>query len=63
MTIEPWDPFRDMVSLRDAVNSLVQESFVPPNGRTAKRSRHVYTSPGHYRGRGRFRGYGIDAWH
>jgi HSP20 family protein len=32
MTIERWDPFRDMVSLRDAVNSLVQDSFVPPNG-------------------------------
>jgi len=32
MRIEPLDPFRDMVSLRDAVNSLVQESFVPPNG-------------------------------
>jgi HSP20 family protein len=31
MTIERWDPFRDMVSLRDAVNSLVQDSFVPPN--------------------------------
>ena len=30
MRIQSWDPFRDMVSLRDAVNSLVQDSFVPP---------------------------------
>ena len=30
MTIEQWNPFNEMVSLRDAVNSLVQESFVPP---------------------------------
>ncbi len=32
MTNSRWDPFREMVSLRDAVNSLVQDSFVPPNG-------------------------------
>jgi HSP20 family protein len=32
MRIQPWDPLRDMVSLRDAVNSLVQDSFVPPSG-------------------------------
>src|SRR5689334_19175921 len=32
MTIERWDPLREMVSLRDAVNSLVQDSFVPPSG-------------------------------
>jgi len=31
MTTSRWDPFREMVSLRDAVNSLVQDSFVPPN--------------------------------
>lgn len=30
MAIERWDPFRDMVSLRDAVNSLLAESFVRP---------------------------------
>jgi HSP20 family protein len=31
MAIERWsDPFREMVSLRDAVNSLFQESFVRP---------------------------------
>jgi HSP20 family protein len=30
MAIERWDPFRDVVSLRDAVNSLLQESYVRP---------------------------------
>jgi len=32
MAIERWDPFRDMISLRDAMNSLLQESFVRPAG-------------------------------
>jgi HSP20 family protein len=32
MAIERWDPFREMVSLRDAMNSLLQESFVRPTG-------------------------------
>jgi HSP20 family protein len=32
MNLERWDPFRDVVSLRDAMNSLLQESFVRPNG-------------------------------
>jgi HSP20 family protein len=32
MAIERWDPLRDMVSLRDAVSSLLQESFVRPGG-------------------------------
>jgi HSP20 family protein len=32
MAIERWDPFRDMVSLRDAVSSLLQESFVRAGG-------------------------------
>jgi HSP20 family protein len=31
MAITHWDPFRDAVSLRDAMNSLFQESFVRPN--------------------------------
>jgi HSP20 family protein len=30
MAIDRWDPLRDMVSLRDAVNGLLQESFVRP---------------------------------
>ncbi len=30
MAIERWDPFRETVSLRDAMNSLLQESFVRP---------------------------------
>lgn len=32
MAIDRWDPFRDVVSLRDAMNSLLQESFVRPTG-------------------------------
>jgi HSP20 family protein len=32
MAIERWDPFREVVSLRDAMNSLLQESFVRPGG-------------------------------
>jgi HSP20 family protein len=27
-----WDPFQDMLSLREAMNQLVEESFVRPNG-------------------------------
>ena len=30
MSIERWDPFREAVSLRDAMNHLFQESFVRP---------------------------------
>ena len=32
MSIERWNPFDEAVSLRDAVNSLFQESFVRPGG-------------------------------
>lgn len=34
MTTERWDPFREMVSLRDAFNTLLQESFVRPDSLT-----------------------------
>jgi HSP20 family protein len=30
--MERWEPLKDMVSLRDAMNSLFQESFVRPGG-------------------------------
>jgi HSP20 family protein len=30
MSIQRWDPFRDIVSLRDAMNTLMEESFVRP---------------------------------
>jgi HSP20 family protein len=30
MALELWDPFREAISLRDAVNVLFQESFVRP---------------------------------
>ena len=45
MTIERWDPFREMVSLRDAVNSLLQESFVPPTAARPERGTAAYTLP------------------
>jgi len=32
MAIERWDPFQEAISLRDAMNSLLQESFVRPGG-------------------------------
>jgi len=32
MSIERWDPFREAISLRDAMNTLLQESFVRPGG-------------------------------
>jgi HSP20 family protein len=30
MAFEHWDPFREAVSLRDAMNTLLQDSFVRP---------------------------------
>jgi HSP20 family protein len=30
MAIERWEPLRDVVSLRDAMNTLLQESFIRP---------------------------------
>jgi HSP20 family protein len=38
MAIQLWDPVHEMVSLRDAMNSLLQESFVRPGGRAANGS-------------------------
>jgi HSP20 family protein len=32
MSIRRWDPFRDMMTLRDAMDRLFQESFVPSWG-------------------------------
>jgi HSP20 family protein len=32
MAIERWDPFREVVSLRDAMNTLFQESVIRPVG-------------------------------
>jgi len=34
MAIQRYEPFREMISLRDAMNSLFQESFVRPLGMT-----------------------------
>lgn len=32
MAMEQWSPFRDMLSLRDAMDRLMQSSFVRPSG-------------------------------
>jgi HSP20 family protein len=32
MAVERWDPFREAVSLSDAMNTLFRESFVRPSG-------------------------------
>lgn len=34
MSSDRWDSFREAISLRDAMNSLLQESFVRPSGLT-----------------------------
>jgi HSP20 family protein len=36
MAIQTWDPFREAISLRDAMNALFQESFVRPGGTAAQ---------------------------
>ena len=36
MSIDRWDPFREAISLRDAMNSLFQDSFVRPGGAPAQ---------------------------
>ncbi len=36
MSIDRWDPFREAVSLREAMNSLLQDSFVRPGGTPAQ---------------------------
>jgi HSP20 family protein len=36
MTIERWDPFREAVSLSDAMNLLFRESFVRPSSGTGQ---------------------------
>ena len=41
MSIERWNPFDEAVSLRDAVNSLFQESFVRPGGVPAQAGGHA----------------------
>jgi len=35
MAIQVWDPFREMVSLHDAMSSLLQDSYVRPGGKLA----------------------------
>src|SRR4051794_18503043 len=45
MTIERWNPLGEMVSLRDAVNSLFQESLVPPSGARPERGATTFTLP------------------
>src|SRR3954462_2776590 len=39
-TISRWDPFQDVLSLREAMNQLVEESFIRPT--VASRNGHSY---------------------
>ena len=45
MTVERWTPAHEMVSLRDAMNFLFQESFVQPNGARPERAAATSTLP------------------
>ena len=45
MTSERWNSFREMVSLREAVNSLLQESLVRPNNARPERGATTFTLP------------------
>ena len=45
MATERWYPLREMVSMRDAVNSLLQESFVQPNGAWVERGAATFALP------------------
>jgi HSP20 family protein len=38
MAIERWDPFREAVSLSDAMNALFRESFIRPSGGLAQQA-------------------------
>src|SRR5688572_3654357 len=45
MTIERWHPYREMVSLRNAMNSLLQEGFVQPDDARSERGAATFTLP------------------
>jgi len=45
MTIERWHPYREMVSLRNAMNSLLQESYVQPDDARSERGAATFTLP------------------
>jgi HSP20 family protein len=45
MTIKRWYPLREMVSMQDAVNSLLRENFVQPDGARSERGAAPFTLP------------------
>lgn len=45
MTIARWSPVAEMVSLRDAMNALFQESFVQPSSARSERGDGTATLP------------------
>jgi HSP20 family protein len=45
MRIERWDPSSEMVSLRDAMNFLFQESYVQPSGARSEPGAGTVTLP------------------
>lgn len=44
MSITRWDPFRDLISLREAMDRMFEESFVRPGSRWTA-ARDEYTCP------------------
>jgi len=45
MTIERWHPFLEMASLRDAMDSMLKETFVQPNDARSERGAATFTLP------------------
>jgi len=45
MAIDRWEPYRDMISLRDAVNTLFQDSVVRPSTLLATNGGQMLTVP------------------
>ena len=45
MATERWYPFPETVSMRDALNSLLQGGFVQPNGAWVERGAATFTLP------------------
>jgi len=45
MAIERWDPFREAISLRDAMNSLLQESYIRPGAMQGQNGGGANTLP------------------
>jgi HSP20 family protein len=43
--VSPWEPFKDMMTLRQAMDRLFDESFVRPNAGAARSAERTYQLP------------------